>query len=71
MSGGKHIPLVVNGWTVFAHPLFLDEFEALTRQVEALKHKDPVGFILMSLRLSSSAFLLDYKSLSPSIIVSM
>ena len=44
MSGGKHIPLVVNGWTVFAHPLFLDEFEALTRQVEALKHKDPVGF---------------------------
>lgn len=44
MSGGNHIPLVVNGWTVFAHPLFLDEFEALTRQVEALKHKDPVEF---------------------------
>lgn len=44
MSGGNHIPLVVNGWTVFAHPLFLDEFEALTRQVEALKRKDPVEF---------------------------
>lgn len=44
MSGGKHVPVVVNGRTVFAHPLFLDEFEALTRQVEGLKHKDPVGF---------------------------
>lgn len=38
-------PLVVNGWTIFAHPLFLDQLEALTRQGEALKQKDPTGFI--------------------------
>jgi toxin YhaV len=37
-------PQVVNGWTLFAHPLFLDQFEALARQVEALKRKDPVGY---------------------------
>ncbi len=42
MSGGK--PLVVNGWTVFAHPVFLDQLEALTAQVEALKRKDPAGY---------------------------
>ncbi len=42
MRGGK--PLVVNGWTLFAHPVFLDQLEALSAQVEALKRKDPVGF---------------------------
>jgi toxin YhaV len=36
--------LVVNGWTVFAHPLFLAQLEAITRQVEGLKQKDPAGF---------------------------
>jgi hypothetical protein len=30
MSGGK--PLVVNGWTLFAHPIFLDQqVDAKTR----------------------------------------
>ena len=42
MTGGK--PLVVNGWTLFAHPIFLDQLEALTVQVEAHKRKDPVGY---------------------------
>lgn len=37
-------PLVVNGWTLFAHPVFLDQLEALTAQVEALKRKDPAGY---------------------------
>lgn len=37
-------PLVVNGWTLFAHPIFLDQLDALTRQVEALKLKDPTGY---------------------------
>ncbi|MEN9894070.1 MAG: hypothetical protein RLY78_4365 [Pseudomonadota bacterium] len=37
-------PLVVHGWTVFAHPIFLDQIEALTAQVEALKRKDPSGY---------------------------
>jgi toxin YhaV len=42
MNGGK--PLVVNGWTLFAHPLFLDQLGALTTQVQALKRKDSVGY---------------------------
>jgi toxin YhaV len=37
-------PLVVNGWTLFAHPLFLDQVEALTLKVESLKKKDPSGY---------------------------
>jgi len=34
-------PLAINGWSLFAHPLFLDQVEALIAQVEALKAKDP------------------------------
>ena len=41
MSGSK--PLVVNGWTLFAHPIFLDQIDALTAHVDALKRKDPAG----------------------------
>src|SRR3990172_13038339 len=37
--------LVINGWTIFAHPLFLDTLEALTAQVAALQQKDPSGYI--------------------------
>jgi toxin YhaV len=42
MSDGT--PLVVNGWTIYAHPLFLDQLEALIKQVDAFKQKDPAGF---------------------------
>ena len=45
MTKAQTTPLVVNGWTVFAHPSFLDQLEDLTQQVEALKRKDPSGFI--------------------------
>ena len=45
MSVGKPAPLVIHGWTVFAHPLFLAQLEALAQQVEALKQKDPVGYV--------------------------
>ena len=45
MSKAQPEPLVVNGWTIFAHPLFLDQFEELARQVEAHKRKDTVGFV--------------------------
>jgi len=38
-------PLTVNGWTLFAHPLFLDQLEALLQQVETLKQKDPAGYL--------------------------
>ena len=44
MSGGKPAPLVVNGWTIFAHPLLLNQVEALIQQVEGLKRKDPKDF---------------------------
>lgn len=37
--------LVINGWTLFAHPLFLAQVEALATQVEALKQKDPSGYL--------------------------
>lgn len=37
-------PLVVNGWTLFAHPLFLEQLEAATTKVEELRRKDPAGF---------------------------
>jgi len=37
--------LVVNGWTIFAHPLFLDQIELLSQQVEAFRQKDAANFI--------------------------
>ena len=37
-------PFVINGWSIFAHPLFLEQIEALILQVEALKQKDPHDF---------------------------
>ena len=36
-----HAPLVVNGWSIYAHPLFLDQLEGLTLAVEARKSRDP------------------------------
>ena len=34
-------PLVVNGWSIYAHPLFLDQIEAPIEEVEARKKRDP------------------------------
>jgi toxin YhaV len=31
----------VNGWTVYAHPLFLDQLEAMIEAVEKARKKDP------------------------------
>ena len=44
MSLKQSTPLVIHGWTVFVHPLFLAQLEALAQQVEALKQKDPIGY---------------------------
>lgn len=44
-AAGHPAPLVIHGWTVFAHPLFLAQVEALAEQVEALRQKDPVGYV--------------------------
>ncbi len=45
MKASKPVPLVVHGWTIFAHPLFLAQIEALAQQVEAFKKKDPVAYV--------------------------
>lgn len=45
MSADRPAPLVVHGWTVFAHPLFLAQLEALAQEVEALRRKDPQGYV--------------------------
>lgn len=37
-------PLEINGWTIYAHPLFLDQIEALVAEVEKAKKKDPAGY---------------------------
>jgi toxin YhaV len=37
-------PLEINGWTIYAHPLFLDQIEALIAEVERAKKKDPAGY---------------------------
>jgi toxin YhaV len=44
MSSSKPAPLLIHGWTVFAHPLFLAQLEVIFQQVEALNEKDPVGY---------------------------
>ncbi|MCB1769025.1 MAG: type II toxin-antitoxin system YhaV family toxin [Candidatus Competibacteraceae bacterium] len=45
MSDASPAPLIVNGWTLFAHPLFLDQVERLIQQVEGLRQKDPMGYL--------------------------
>ena len=37
-------PLVVNGWTLFAHPLFLGQLGALEREVARLRRKNPRAY---------------------------
>ncbi len=37
-------PLVVGGWSLYAHPLFLDQIEAMIAAVEAARRKDPEGY---------------------------
>lgn len=44
MTGGAapaEAPLVVNGWSIFAHPVFLDQLEGLIEEVDARKARDP------------------------------
>lgn len=42
----RQIPegLTVNGWALYAHPLFLDQLEKLTLAVERARAKDPSGY---------------------------
>ena len=34
----------INGWTIYAHPLFLDQLEALIAAVEKARTRDPRGY---------------------------
>ena len=34
-------PLVVNGWLIYAHPIFLDQLETLIEEVEERKEREP------------------------------
>jgi len=34
----------VNGWMIYAHPLFLDQLEAMIAAVERARKKDPKGY---------------------------
>lgn len=36
--------IIVNDWTLYAHPLFLDQLERLTKAVERAKAKDPTDY---------------------------
>lgn len=36
--------LQINGWTIYAHPLFLDQLEAMIAAVEKSQKKDPQGY---------------------------
>ena len=38
-------PVLVHGWHLFAHPLFLAQVQTLSQQVETLQRKDPVGYV--------------------------
>lgn len=37
-------PLTVNGWSIYAHSLFLDQLEALVEAVESTRAQDPVTY---------------------------
>ncbi len=37
-------PFEVNGWKIYTHPLFLNQFEKLLAQVERLCNKDPDNY---------------------------
>ena len=44
MTDSPVVPLVVNGWTLFAHPSFLDQAAELAEKVAALKAANPGGY---------------------------
>ncbi|MEY4520473.1 MAG: hypothetical protein RLZZ499_3073 [Cyanobacteriota bacterium] len=42
MSAGQ--ALIINGWCIYAHPLFISQVEELTEQVERLRQKYPQDY---------------------------
>jgi len=45
MTANKPTPIIViHGWVIFAHPLFIDQLNLLIKQVEAQQQKDPTNY---------------------------
>jgi toxin YhaV len=44
VSDANATPIAINGWRLFAHPLFLNQLESLTAEVERLRRRDPEGY---------------------------
>ncbi len=44
MDNRDEVPLQIHGWRIYAHPLFLDQLNALINEVETLRRKDPQGY---------------------------
>ena len=44
MDKRDEVPLQIHGWRIYAHPLFLDQLNALINEVETLRRKDPQGY---------------------------
>ena len=43
-GGRRESPLVANGWSIFAHPIFLDQLDVLIREVETRRDRDPASW---------------------------
>jgi len=37
-------PLFVNGWSIYAHPVFLDQLDGLIEEIDDRKARDPAGY---------------------------
>ena len=37
----EKLPVVVNGWSLYGHACFIEQYNALLKQVDALKHSQP------------------------------
>jgi len=40
----KSKPLIINGWSIFGHSLFLNQVDGLIKEVESLRKKNPINF---------------------------
>ncbi len=43
-SASDRRPLIVNGWSIFAHPVFIEQLELLLEEVSASKARQPFGY---------------------------
>ena len=41
----QQAPIAVNGWSIYAHPVFLDQLECLIEEVEEKKRRDPKNYL--------------------------